>query len=75
MSEIKVIREKGYYCSFCMEEVGKGIDRVAPVYDWQDPDKEVGYYCPYHWQQVYDFEQKQKHAYENMHNKYKTKDG
>ncbi|MBH0159103.1 hypothetical protein IHV10_22290 [Fictibacillus sp. 5RED26] len=58
-----------------MEEVGKGIDRVAPVYDWQDPDKEVGYYCPYHWQQVYDFEQKQKHAYENMHNKYKTKDG
>ncbi|WP_416730320.1 hypothetical protein [Fictibacillus sp. JL2B1089] len=68
---IKVVREKGYYCHFCMEEVGKGIDRVAAVYDWQHPDKIAGYYCPYHWQEVYDFEQMQKRAYKNMNDLYK----
>ncbi|MBH0167168.1 hypothetical protein IHV12_19775 [Fictibacillus sp. 7GRE50] len=74
MTNIKVIRENGYYCSYCMEEVGKGIDRVAAVYDWQNPLKVVGYYCPYHWQQVYDFDQKQKAAYENMSARYKTRE-
>jgi hypothetical protein len=73
MTNFKVIRERGYYCSYCMEEVEVGINRVAAVYDWQDPFKVVGYYCPYHWQQVYDFEEKQKRAYENMSDKYKTK--
>jgi len=72
MTNIIVIREEGYYCNYCMEEVGKGIDRVAAVYDWKNPNKLVGYYCPYHWQQVYSFEKKQKQAYERMSDRYKN---
>jgi hypothetical protein len=47
------------------------FDRVAAIYDWQDPIIIVGYYCPYHGEQGYDFGQKQKRDYENMTGSYK----
>lgn len=64
---MKVVREEGAACMYCMREVGKGIDAVAAVYNWDKEGEIAGLFCRDHYRQAEGFENEQRSRFINYY--------
>jgi hypothetical protein len=60
---LKVKREEGATCMYCMRVVGKDIDAAAAVYKWDKEDELAGYFCRRDYRQAEDFENEQRRRF------------
>jgi copper chaperone CopZ len=61
--KMKIIREEGAICMYCMSEVGKGIDAVAAVQKWDIEGELAGWFCRDHFRQAQEFEDGQRRKF------------